>query len=310
MRASKRILVVLALLAAAVPVRGAGELTLLYPPDLTLVFEESVKVFAYQAGGGIPTHVRVNGKVAARLEGEVFRKGEVALVPGPNVLEAGGKTARVFCLKGSKLERLEIPAEKEGAPLTYQSLRLHQALDEGCEGCHTVEGGKLGAKNLKEACAACHSDFGAEEEGKKKFLHAPVAAGECQGCHDPHFSARPKLQKLEKGCFECHDAFPKEGVVHQPVADGTCMACHNPHVSLAPKQLIRPGNALCRGCHENPHALHISAEIKGKMTMIPDDFPKDGGQLSCLGCHFPHQSPERRLFRKPQGELCRSCHKV
>ncbi len=46
--------------------------------------------------------------------------------------------------------------------------------DEGCEGCHTVEGVKLGMKEQKAACYACHTDFGAEEQGKTKFLHAPA----------------------------------------------------------------------------------------------------------------------------------------
>ena len=310
MKSSKCILVAL-LLLGAVPVRGAGDLIVLYPPDLTLVEEGSVKMFAYQGGGGIPTHVRVNGKVAARLDGEVFRKAEIALVPGLNVLEAGGKTVRVYSLPNSKLDIFRAPAEKEGVePLAFRKLRLHPALDDGCEGCHTIEGARLAAKPQKEACYACHTDFGAPEEGKEKFLHAPVAAGECTGCHDPHFSARPKLQKLEKGCLECHDAPPESGTIHYPVKNRECTACHGPHVGPAPKQLVRPGNALCIGCHEKPHAQHRSADVKGKLTQIPDDFPRDKGELGCLGCHKAHQSEERRLFVLPQGKLCQTCHPV
>ena len=307
---SKRILLTMLLLAVAIPVHGAGDLTVLYPPDLTLTTEDKIKVFAFQPGGGVPTYVKVNGQPEAKLEGEDFRKGEVPIGQGISVLEVGGKVIRVFRLSGAKMDQFRLPTGNENESLLFQALNLHPALDEGCEGCHIVEGVKLAAKEQKAACYACHTDFGAEEQGKTKFLHAPVTAGECTGCHDPHFSSRPKLQKLEKGCLECHDAFPTDGVVHKPVAEGNCKACHSPHVGPAPKQLLRAGNALCLGCHESPHAQHRSAQVKGKMTQVPDDFPRDKGELSCIGCHLPHQSKERRLFRMNQGALCRTCHPV
>lgn len=311
MKSSKCILAALLLLAAALPVRGAGNLAILFPRDLTLAGEDKIKIFAYQPGGGFPTYVKVNGKVAARMEGDIFRKAEVPLTPGLNVIEADAKTVRVFLLQNSKMDSFQLASGQAGTePLTFRTYKLHPALDDGCEGCHTIEGAKLGAKGQKEACYACHTDFGAPEEGKQKFLHAPVAAGECTGCHDPHFSSRPKLQKLEKGCLECHDAPPEGGVVHYPVKNRECVACHNPHVGPAPKQLVRPGNALCLGCHANPHAQHRLAAVKGKMTQVPDDFPREKEELSCLGCHKAHQSEERRLFRLPQGKLCQMCHVV
>ncbi len=311
MKPSKCILVALILLASAVSARGAGDLVVLYPRDLTLTGDGTVKIFAYQPGGGLPTHVRVNGKVVARLDGEIFRKGEVPLTGGMNVVEAGGAKIRVYLLAGAKLDRFRVSSEGQGQEeLVFQKYTLHPALDDGCEGCHVLEGAKLGAKEQKAACYACHTDFGAAEEGKEKFLHAPVAAGECTGCHDPHFASRPKLQKLEKGCLECHDPPPDSGTVHYPVKNRECLACHGPHVGPAPKQLVRSGNALCAGCHEKSHLQHRSAEVKGKVTQIPDDFPRDKGELSCLGCHTAHQSQERRLFRLPQGKLCQMCHQV
>jgi len=311
LKSSKCILVVVLFLAVAVSVRAAGDLVVLYPRDLTLATEGTIKMFAYQPGGGNPTDVRANGKVAARLEGETFRKGEVPLAPGLNVLEAGGTSVRVYSLPNSRTDVYRLPAENAGeAPLVFQRYRLHSALDEGCEGCHTVEGTKLAAKGQKEACYACHADFGAPEDGKQKFLHAPVAAGECTGCHDPHYSARAKLQKLEKGCLECHDAPPEGRTVHYPVKNRECTACHGAHVGAAPKQLVRPGNALCAACHERSHAQHRLAAVKRETTQIPDDFPRENKELSCLGCHKAHQSQERRLFVMPQGKLCQMCHVV
>ncbi len=306
----KRILWALLILAVAVPAAAVGDFVLLYPRDLTLAREERIRIYAFQPGGGLPTYVKVNGKVAARLEGEALRKGEVALGPGLNSLDIGGAAVRVYRTSNAKIEQFRYVADDGGKPLVFQAYRLHPALDEGCDGCHVVEGVKLAAKEQKGACYACHTDFGAAEEGKTKHLHAPVAAGECTGCHDPHFATRAKLQKLEKGCLECHDPFPAGGVVHRPVADGDCKACHGPHVGAAPRQLVRPGNALCLGCHETSHKQHRSAAIKGKVTQIPDDFPRDKGQLACVGCHKPHQSKERRLFPMTQGALCRTCHPV
>ncbi len=307
----RRILWALLFLAvAALPARGVGDLVLLYPRDLTLVLDEKTKVYAFQPGGGPVTYVKVNGKAVARLEGESLRKGEAALGEGLNVVDVGGKVARVYRLSGSKADQYRSPAGEGKEPVVFRAYRLHPALDEGCDGCHTVEGVKLAAKEQKGACYACHTDFGAAEEGKTKFLHAPVAAGECTGCHDPHFSTRPKLQKLEKGCAECHDPFPSDGVTHEPVARGDCKACHGPHVGAAPKQLVRAGNALCAGCHEAPHPQHRAARVKGNRTQIPDDFPREKGELACLGCHFAHQSKDRRLFRMSQGALCRTCHQV
>lgn len=311
MKPSKCILVALLLLVLAVSVQGAGDLVVLYPRDLTLATEATLKVFAYQEGGGPATHVKVNGKAVARLEGETFRKGDIPLTDGMNLVEAGGRTIRVYCVTGGKMDRFRLPAGTDGnESVVFERYRLHPALDDGCEGCHVLEGAKLGAKNQKEACYACHTDFGAAEEGKTKFVHAPVAAGECTGCHDPHLASRPKLQKLAKGCMECHDAPPDTGTVHYPVKNGECTACHGPHVGPAPKQLVRPGNDLCAGCHREYHTQHRAAQAGARAAQIPDDFPRYKGELACLGCHKAHHSEERRLFSRPQGKLCQMCHVV
>lgn len=293
--------------AAAQP---APPVHLLFPPDLAFTSDPKVKVFAFRAPGGPPVVPVVNGKEAAPLDGETFPKGEVALLPGMNLLGAGATTVRVFVLPGAAMETFRFPSGKEGEDLLFRAFRLHPALDDGCDGCHAVEGGKLKAKDQKEACFSCHDDFTKEAGGKKPFVHAPAASGECTACHDPHFAARPKLQKLEKDCFECHDPFPGTGTVHAPVAAAACASCHSPHAGPAPKQLARAGNALCLGCHKAPHDRHRSSTVLGTLTRVPDDFPRESTELSCTGCHVPHQSQNGGLFRKPWEELCRTCHLV
>ena len=164
------------------------------------------------------------------------------------------------------------------------------------------------AKAQKESCYACHDDFGKDGEGGKKFLHEPVASGECTSCHDPHFSPRPRLLKLEKGCEECHDAFPKAAYVHSPIRTGKCTDCHNPHAGASQKLLVRAGNALCGECHESIHARHRSAAHTGPMTRLPQEFPRDGQMLACTGCHSAHQSSHPQLLLKGERELCDMCH--
>lgn len=295
----------------ALPTVAAEDIVVLFPPDLTLAKEGKIKIFAFRAGGG-PVPVAVNGTGKDPLKGEALQSGQADLSPGMNLLDVGGKPVRVYYEANAGTDRLRILPEKGGAPLEFQAYRIHPALDDGCEGCHAVDGGKLKAKGQKEACYACHENFEKQEEGKKKYVHSPVAAGECTGCHDPHFAARPKLQKLEKGCLECHDPQPETASVHLPVKERQCTGCHSPHASVVPKQILRAGNDLCLGCHGKLRSHHPFG-LGGKrqvVTRVPPDIPRNSDEFACQACHLPHQSAERRLFRKSQGDLCRTCHLI
>lgn len=290
---------------------GGEERAVLFPPDQTLSLSDRVKVLAFVPGKeAVP--VTVNGQNRSALEGEDFRAGEVPLYPGMNVLDVGGKKVRIYSLPNTKMEQFRASPSGSGGEgeLVFTAYRLHPALDDGCGGCHEVAGGKLGTRPQKEACYGCHDDFAKGKGEGEVFVHKPVADGECTLCHDPHFGTRPKLLKSDKGCLECHDPFPAEGSVHYPVKEGECTACHGAHAGPQSRQLLLAGNALCLGCHQNPHAQHRSAEVKGAMTVVPADFPRNKGDLACTGCHAPHQAAERRLFVKPQGALCQTCHPV
>ena len=231
--------------------QGPSALEVLYPPDLTFSSEPKLKIFAFRGSKGEPVVPVVNGKAVAPLEGETFLKGEVSLVPGLNLLQVGEKNLRVFVLPNAIMNRFRFPSGKEGQDLVFQAYRLHPALDDGCDGCHTLEGGALKAKDQKEACYACHNDFAKAEGGKKVFVHTPVAAGECTACHDPHFATRPKLQKLEKGCFECHDPFPTTGTVHAPVGAGECIVATAPRRGRGRSGWYGPGTPCASGATRN-----------------------------------------------------------
>jgi predicted CXXCH cytochrome family protein len=304
----KRFPVVLLLALGVVPVRASAAAVILFPPDRTLSSEAKIKVFAFQGGTGAPLSVSVNDRPSGKLKGSAFQSGEIRLAPGLNRIRAGGKTIRVYYREGARQENFLFRGERGKTPLVFRPYRLHPALEEGCEGCHLLEDGKWKPRDQKEACYACHPDFGNEAEGKRRYLHEPVAGGECTACHEPHFSALPRLGKSKKGCLECHGPFPSRGSVHRPVKNGRCTDCHDPHAGVAPKQLVREGNGLCTGCHDHVHAHHRGAAVSGSMTRLPPGVPKDGQRLSCLACHAPHQSVQGQLLRESREALCLTCH--
>ena len=287
--------------------QAASAPIVVYPPDLTLSSRPVIRLYAFRKEGKAPIRVTVNGQPSGAMKGSGAQAGEASLVPGLNRLNIGGKQVRVYFREGSPQGKFALEAGKGKRPLVFRSYSLHPALEEGCGSCHAEEGGKLRVRDQKTACYGCHDDFG-KGGNPEIFLHEPVAAGECTSCHDPHFSARSKLQKPGKGCRECHDAPREKGVVHAPVKAGQCTGCHDPHAGVAPKQLVRKGNSLCTKCHENFHWMHRSAIVGGAMTKLPPDVRRDGNELSCLACHLHHQSPNERLLAKSTPELCLGCH--
>jgi predicted CXXCH cytochrome family protein len=101
------------------------------------------------------------------------------------------------------------------------------------------------------------------------YVHRPILAGSCTGCHDPHASKNQKMLVLprESLCKKCHDL---SGTVHMhkvgaapktefPAgtprgADGTtvCYTCHLFHAADKPK-LVRGTREVCGlGCHDPP----------------------------------------------------------
>ena len=120
-----------------------------------------------------------------------------------------------------------------------------------------------------------------------RYKHAPVEAGECTSCHDPHKSATAKLlvKPVDALCFECHDKADFSGkTTHAPVEAGECTGCHDPHKSATAKLLVKPVDELCFECHDK-------ADIdKNTKHPVP-------GKEPCTECHDPHRSNEPGLIR-------------
>lgn len=188
-----------------------------------------------------------------------------------------------------------------------------------CESCHDPHASAFKyqlKKEIPDLCFGCHGDLLKGEDGKAiAFVHEPVAEGDCVSCHNPHASRSRKLLTGEKICLECHDDKDPEGkeglTVHNPVNALKCVSCHDPHASSNAYQLVKKGNALCYGCHAEPHMIHVTVPEEGTDTHVPEKFPvEEGGNLSCLGCHDPHFTANRRLFNEEEAKLCIKCHRM
>jgi predicted CXXCH cytochrome family protein len=156
--------------------------------------------------------------------------------------------------------------------------------------------------NAQEAgciTAKCHSDI-----DKDKYVHGPVAAGECLMCHgdapakhdqNPKKNKFKEIDDVAETCYACHDAFEVKKTTHAPVEDGECSSCHNPHGSPYKFQLLKGGSDLCFDCHDD--------EIVG------DKFVHGPAAVGgCVACHEPHTSNYKKNLKVEGPALCYSCH--
>ena len=159
---------------------------------------------------------------------------------------------------------------------------------------------KAGARGKN--CLSCHVSF--QEKMQKKFIHSPLANGECTGCHNPHASSHGKLMAAEPDeiCYKCHDnVVPEEAAsVHQDVLEGNCVLCHDPHAADNRANLVRAGSKLCFECH---------AELGEKIGQ--NKFGHSPVQTDCLSCHNPHAAAENpSLLTDSVPALCLNCHQT
>jgi predicted CXXCH cytochrome family protein len=148
-------------------------------------------------------------------------------------------------------------------------------------------------------CFSCHEN----NKTNKEFLHGPVAAGDCNVCHNPHASDY-KYQLEAEGnvlCFLCHEdrraEFTRKSV-HKPVTE-SCAVCHDSH-SGGWKYLLKSDPiALCYGCHKKVED-HVKA-AKNQHAALK--------QGPCTQCHTAHSSDYVRQLKLSTKQICYSCHK-
>jgi predicted CXXCH cytochrome family protein len=158
-------------------------------------------------------------------------------------------------------------------------------------------------KNAK--CVNCHDDLAG-----KKVMHAPLADGSCDTCHEMKKTEDETLVSLVGSgndlCLACHSGIEEalgRKNVHAAMEEG-CSACHDPHSSDFEKLLVSDYKELCASCHD------IEA----------DEFSETHGrqpvdETGCGTCHETHGSDEAKLLA---GEIkhapfesgdCTACHR-
>lgn len=202
---------------------------------------------------------------------------------------------------------------------------VHQPVKDGeCPSCHKPSGQKH-PRVKKEAfiltdqgnaglCHECH-----DRKDTKKFVHGPVASGDCGECHDVHQSDN-RFQLKEPGgalCFMCHEkAMFDRKYPHPPIVEGKCTGCHDPHQSDNTYMLKADGANLCMTCHDKAmfsgksvhapvaagecaacHATHGTQFPHLLKRSFPEDFyaPFDKGNFAlCFGCHSTTLADDQR----------------
>jgi predicted CXXCH cytochrome family protein len=226
-----------------------------------------------------------------------------------------------------------------------------------CQTCHvvTVSNGRSttialagGARrgDTKRLCVACHEEAAAGTGNP--HVHAPVAAGDCTSCHDPHGSGFRYFLPAEGNgvCFTCHaDVAEAVGKAfgHEPAA-ASCTLCHDPHAAKFPSQLRAGVNTVCLACHlemgpddalpdhvvlfgktgaqqkeliANGSRIRLDATRRAGHPSVrhpiegPSDPAAKARALSCASCHNPHGAKSRTLLRfgaTGVSSLCVRCH--
>jgi predicted CXXCH cytochrome family protein len=148
-----------------------------------------------------------------------------------------------------------------------------------------------------ESCmtAQCHAIL-----GRAKYVHAPVAEGDCLVCHKATEQPHPgdgsmALIEAEPGlCLQCHDnpaaqmAYP-----HSALEEG-CSGCHSPHQGALPKFVLQSGGKLCLICHEE---VMQGEYVHGPVRAI-----------NCRMCHGIHGGQHESMLNLPGKDNCLACH--
>jgi predicted CXXCH cytochrome family protein len=130
---------------------------------------------------------------------------------------------------------------------------------------------------------------------KERHVHAPMAAGTCTTCHDPHGSgfAFQLPGEGRDACLTCHEDVAEamgKKFAHTPAAK-TCTVCHDPHGSKHPAQTREPLNQLCLACHHDAPASEPSADDPNAELLFGRTAPADERAMTKAGRRIElHQS--------------------
>nr|MBF0221221.1 SPOR domain-containing protein [Desulfobulbaceae bacterium] len=176
----------------------------------------------------------------------------------------------------------EIMKTERRARVKHDGLYLENKQCATCHLAHFSEYKALLPMDPLRLCLSCHGDNSSlesysprnieQELNNKEYIHAPVAKGNCTGCHAAHGSDydailvgqyptafyAPYTKGQYELCFGCHDqdlltekstsTLFRNGdqnlhLAHVGIArkGRTCQACHTPHASDGPRLINRTG---------------------------------------------------------------------
>lgn len=199
---------------------------------------------------------------------------------------------------------------------------VHKPVRDGqCLACHDPHSssvkGLLREKNQKETCVKCHEALAKNYE----YSHSPFARGECSACHQPHHSERLQLLVAdpEALCRSCHKGTLTDSHKNFPGKPAACLTCHNPHGSsrkgLIKDFLHEPFTTGCTDCHEGAggsvpvgKCLECHGEVREQALAVHSHLTSATGN-SCVNCHSPHASDDKKLFKRKLEQVCRECHR-
>ena len=168
-----------------------------------------------------------------------------------------------------------------------------------CASCHVPTARDAHQFTVKQ-CTACHQMVKPDD----KFVHGPVAAGECLTCHDPHGTDEPQLVRVfgSELCEKCHvdmkARLAEQRFAHAPAKED-CATCHNPHASPTKYQIRNDGAEQCLACHKTLRKELVTARVQHEAMSM---------DRQCLNCHDPHASDLGKQLKGTSMKLCLSCH--
>lgn len=258
----------------------------------------------------IYNHFETTAHFATTMEGKLeARKGpdwqgcEACHGPGKEHVDGGGDKSKIFTFKDAT------PQETTG-----RCLRCHQYTEEhgnydrslhlanglSCIDCHSPHHAKESQFLMKvkspDLCYTCHLNVRAEFA---RPFHHRVNEGliQCNDCHNPHGSFRPKQLRTDAAgdevCYKCHTE--KQGPFvyqHEAKIEG-CVICHSPHGSTNQRMLRQNQvNLLCISCH--------SQAANAGPPGTPSFHDQSTKYQSCTLCHVAiHGSNTSSVFFTP-----------
>lgn len=99
---------------------------------------------------------------------------------------------------------------------------------EQCQGCHKQGDASAKVGQSPSLCFACH-----DRNNDKRYVHGPLAVGDCLTCHDPHggYGSAHLRKEQTSLCGSCHAARESSATAACLTAGKGCVDCHDPHQS-------------------------------------------------------------------------------